>query len=79
MYAVDYDTKRLLRITEAGEVSVLVQWSDEDYGHGLIFGNGVGGFRNDALYLPVPYNGNKVLEVVVGIPSRAAGLVLDLP
>jgi hypothetical protein len=79
VYAVDYDTKQLLRITEAGEVGVFVQWSDEDYGHGLIFGNGVGGFRDDALYLPVPYSGNAVLEVVVGVPSRAAGLALDGP
>jgi hypothetical protein len=79
VYAVNYDTKQLLRITPAGELSVYAQFSESEYPHGLIFGNGVGGFREDALYLPQPYNGNTVVEVVVGVPSRAAGLVLDGP
>lgn len=77
VYAVNYDTKQLLRITPAGELIVYHQFSESEYPHGLIFGNGVGGFRKDALYLPQPYNGNTVIEVIVGIPSRAAGLVLD--
>ena len=76
VYAVDFNTKQLLRIPEGGEVEVYLQWKDSEYGHGLIFGNGVGGFREDALYLPLPYNGNSVLEVVVGVPSRSADVVV---
>ncbi len=31
---------------------------------------GSGGWRSDALYVPQPYNGESVTEVVVGVPGR---------
>ena len=79
LYVANFMTLQLLKITPDAQVSVYVDWSDtpELYGHGVIFGNGVGGFREDALYLPMPYNNNTVQEIVVGIPSRTfAGTVL---
>jgi hypothetical protein len=30
----------------------------------------VGGWRHDAIYVTQPYNGNTVVEVDIGVPSR---------
>jgi hypothetical protein len=42
------------------------------FGHGIAWGNGVGGWRTDAIYMPLPYNGNQVKEVVIGVASGAS-------
>ena len=39
------------------------------YGHGTEWGNGVGGWREDAIYIPLPYNDAKVRELVIGVPE----------
>ena len=31
--------------------------------------SGVGGWNHKAIYMPQPYDGNTVLEVVLGVPS----------
>jgi hypothetical protein len=80
VYVANFSTSQLYKVTPDGQSSVYVDWSIDpsQYGHGLIFGNGIGGFREDALYLPMPYSNNTVQEVVVGIPSRAwAGTALN--
>jgi hypothetical protein len=41
----------------------------EPIGEPRVFVSGVGGWRSDALYLPVPEAGNVVKEVVVGVPA----------
>ena len=69
VYVTDFSTKRLYRITPDGEPSILKQWTDTSYGHGLEWGSGVGGFRSDALYMPQPFDGDTVVEVVVGVGS----------
>lgn len=82
IYVACFTTSQLFKITPDGQTSVYVDWSIDpsQYGHGLIFGNGVGGFREDALYLPMPYSDNRVQEIVVGIPSRAwTGTALNVP
>ncbi len=80
VYATNFTTSQLFKITPAGDVSVYLDWSGDptQYGHAVVFGNGKGGFREDAIYLPMPYNGNTVQEVVVGVPGRAfAGEVIN--
>lgn len=42
------------------------------YGHGLAWGNGAGGWRTDAVYMPLPYGGNQVKEVVIGVASGSS-------
>lgn len=82
VYVANFATSQLFRITPDGSSSVYVDWSIDpsQYGHGLIFGNGVGGFREDALYLPMPYANNGVQEIVVGVPSREwAGTATNVP
>lgn len=83
LYVPDYDTSNLYRVSPSGQVQVLLDsgFLRRDYGHGLEWGRGVGGFRDDALYLPQPYDGNRVLELVIGVPSRdwTGGTAIDLP
>jgi hypothetical protein len=81
-YAANYASSQLFKVSPDGQLSVFVDWSSDSsqYGHGVVFGNGKLGFREDALYLPMPYNGNTVMEVVVGIPGREfQGVVLNGP
>ena len=70
IYVVDYSTSTLWRITPAGKVSNLHNFGSRNYGHGITWGNGVDGWRDDAIYLPQPYNGNNVVDVVIQVPSR---------
>ena len=41
----------------------------------------VEGWRDDAIYLPLPYDNNGVLEIVVGVPSKewTGGIATNLP
>ncbi len=80
LYVANYTTNNMYRITPAGAVSLYFDWSSSQYGHGVIFGNGKFGFRQDAVYVPQPYNGHTVMEIVVGIPGRDwPGTVLNGP
>lgn len=84
LYVPDYDTSNLYRVSPSGQVQILLDTGGflrQDYGHGLEWGLGLGGFADDALYLPQPYDGNRVLELVVGVPSRewTGGHAVNLP
>ena len=73
VYVNDYSTFSLWRISPGGDVTRLKQWTfhgDPGYGHGQGWGPGLGVWRSDALYIPQPYDGNTVGEVVLGIPGR---------
>jgi sugar lactone lactonase YvrE len=74
VYVNDFHTFSLYRITPGGEVSLLKEWTWKDggygYGHGQDFGSGLSVWRTDAIYVPQPYDGNTVAEVVVEIPGR---------
>ncbi len=75
-----YGDSALYRISPTGDVALFVDWDLTQYGHGAIWGNGVGGFREDALYVPLSYDNNKVKEVVVGVPRAGwGGTVLNGP
>lgn len=67
LYVASYYSSALFRVSPEGEVSTFAGGPSVLYGHGVTWGNGVGGWRTDALYLPQPYNGSTVREVVVGI------------
>ena len=76
-----YSNSSLYRISPAGDVETFVNWpSLQEYGHGAIFGNGIGGWSETSLFLPVPYNGNTVKEIGVGEPGRLwLGTTLNAP
>lgn len=71
LWAADYDSSKLFRISPDGQIDVMADWSDNSnqFGHGLFWGSGVGGWRADALYMPVPEAGKKVKELVIGVPA----------
>ena len=72
LWVPEYWTSGLYRISPDGEVSdSMVEQIEPSYGHGAVWGRGVGGWRPDALYMPQPYNNYKVREVVIGIPDGA--------
>lgn len=71
IYVPDFHSRNLYRISPSGET--IVFWdpaNDQHYAHGLTWGRGEHGWREDALYFPQPYSGNTVGEVVVGVPPR---------
>ncbi len=82
LYVPDSWSLGLYRITPDGDVSLYLDWSADEglYGHGAIFGSGIGGWRPDALYMPLSYGGDRVKELVIGVPSRTFdGEVLNGP
>jgi hypothetical protein len=68
LYVAEYWTSTLQRVSPTGQVHLLKQWQQSEYGHGLEWGSGIDGWNADAIYLPQPYNGNTVVEVVLGVP-----------
>ena len=81
LYVPDYNTSNVYRVSPSGVVSTYwVAPGFDSYPHGLVWGTGTNGWRADALYLPQPYNGNTVIEIVVGAPSREfEGTVINAP
>ncbi len=80
LYVAEYNTTSMYRISPAGVVSTLFDPPFSNYGHGVVFGNGAGPFSETALYVPLPYDGNKVAEVEIGVPYRTyPGPVLNGP
>jgi len=84
LYVSDYTSGDTYRISPAGQVDPLLEGMNflhRQYGHGMAWGNGVNGWRTDAIYMAQPYNGNTVKEVVIGVPSRSwtGGYAINLP
>ena len=81
LYVPCYSNSNLYRISPDGTVEIFVDWPGlNQYGHGVIFGTGVGGWSATSLFLPVPYGGNAVKEVGIGVPSRTwQGTVINAP
>ena len=74
VFVADYYSSNLFRIPPGGgQAEVYLNWDWNSYGHGLAWGSGVGGWLQDALYAPQPYNNNTVTEVVIGIPPAHWG------
>ena len=70
VYIPVYGLWTLFRISPAGVVTTYHQFDSTTYGHGLEWGNGVGGWGDRTLYLPQPYGGNTVVALDIGVPYR---------
>ena len=71
VFVPNFSTSALYRITPDGVVSTYYDWPDiTGYGHGLEWGNGVGGWDDRILYQPQPYNGCTVVALDIGVPYR---------
>ncbi len=71
LYVPDYYTASLYRVGTDATVTEFVETTGNttQYGHGAAWGSGINGWRNDAIYLPQPYNGSTVREVILGVPT----------
>jgi hypothetical protein len=85
IWVTEFCSGALWRISADGlEVEKMLEynpgegWDFEQYGHAVIWGSGVGGWMDQALYMPQPNNNNNVFEVDIGVPSRSYnGIVLN--
>jgi hypothetical protein len=70
LYVAEYTNLNLYKITRTGQTSVLVDYQSAtgSYGHGIQFGSGIGEWDDHAIYVPQPYDGNRIAEAVIGVP-----------
>ncbi len=70
LYIPNYSDSTLWRVSADGTTTdMMMAPSSTDYGHGVVWGTGVGDWDADTLYLPQPYNGYTVREVRIGFGS----------
>jgi hypothetical protein len=73
LYKVSPDGQNVTRLVATGQGST-------QYGHGIAWGSGVGGWPTDKIYLPQPYNSDEVIEMGLGVPYRTfTGTVINRP
>ena len=69
LYVGSVFASAIFRVRTTGEVQTLLDWSFDNYGHGLEWGDAQGGWNDRAIYVTHPYIGSRVTEVVVGVPG----------
>ena len=81
LWVPDYWTKNFYRVAPDGTVLLYIDWpGNPQYGHGAIFGSAIGGWKNDAIYAPLPYSGNTVKVIHIGVPGKDwGGIAINLP
>jgi hypothetical protein len=83
LWVASYDDQSMYRISPDGsDVRSMLDSSFQNgmYGHGVFWGTGEGGFREDALYIPQPNNNDTVGEAIIGVPYRTwSGTVVNAP
>ena len=71
LWIPNYNTSNLYRISSEGVVSTYFDWPDlTNYGHGIKWGSGVGGWDDMSIFMPQPYGGNGVVRFEVGVHWR---------
>ncbi|MCB9674031.1 MAG: SMP-30/gluconolactonase/LRE family protein [Alphaproteobacteria bacterium] len=70
VYVAEYNTTALYMITPDGTSQTLLDYPFDLYGHGLNWGSGVGEWDDHTIYVPQPYDGNRVGKLHVGVPYR---------
>lgn len=85
LYIPDFDTSSLYRVTPSGQVQLLYTapgwFLARDYPHGLEWGTGRDGWLDHSIYVPKPYDANRVNRFDLGVPSRhwTGGVAINLP
>ncbi len=70
LYVAEFWDRRLYRISPDGQTTVLVDYPNELYGHGLEWGSGIGVWDPYTVFVPQPYDDNEVGAAWIGVPSR---------
>ena len=58
----------IYRVFTDGRLQLLADWSFDDYGHGLAWGEG-GAWDEQTIYVAHPYVGSRVSELFLGVPG----------
>jgi hypothetical protein len=69
LYVPEYYSSGFYRVEPDGTVTSLVDEQSRAYGHGATWSPNSGGWRDDTIYQPQPYNENTVREVVIGLQN----------
>jgi hypothetical protein len=70
LYVAEFWDRRMYRISPDGQVSVLVDFQNQLYGHGVEWGSGIGVWDPFTIFVPQPYDNNEVGSAWIGVPSR---------
>jgi hypothetical protein len=71
LWVPNYNTSNLYRISTEGTVITYYDWPDlTNYGHGIKWGSGIGGWDDTSVYMPQPYGGYGVVRFEVGVHYR---------
>lgn len=69
IYFIGWWGWKLSRLDADGDVTILREWEEREYGHGLAWGTGVWG--DQTLYVSHPYDDSVVTASSVGVPHRS--------
>ena len=75
LYIAEYTNRSLYMLVPGVGSSQLINYYDTPiggsaYGHGLVWGSGIGPWGDHNLYVPLPYNGNRIAEIELGVPHK---------
>ncbi len=71
LYVGSFFGHQIFRVDANLDITRIMQWDFDNYGHGFEWGSAVGGWDEFSAYVTHPYNGCWVDEVQVGVPGRA--------
>jgi len=70
VYVAVYDNSALYMFEPDGTRTLLVNYPTPQYGHGIQWGSGVGEWDDHTIYVPQPYDNNRVAKLELGVPYR---------
>lgn len=72
IYIAEFWTDSLYIIEPGQAARLLIDFgaNGESYGHSLVWGSGIGPWSDHSAYVPLPYFGDLVMEIELGIPSK---------
>ncbi len=70
LYVGSFYGHRIMRVDSELEITELMSWNFDNYGHGFEWGSAAGGWEEQSIYVTHPYNGSWVDEIPIGVPGR---------
>jgi hypothetical protein len=71
IYIPEYYTSSLyIMDATTGQSQVLIDYAFDAYGHGIAWGSGIGPWDDHTIFVPQPYDGDRVAAIPLGVPYR---------
>ena len=70
LYVGSFFGHQITRVDANLDITQILSWNFNNYGHGFEWGSAVGGWDEYSIYVMHPYNGTWVDEVQIGVPGR---------